>query len=334
MYYIANLSQISKSKNHFLSPLLFEKMKESLEKKEKIILYLNKRGEYSSIICKDCQKIFSCPNCDVSLSVHRNPPHLLCHICGTKQEIPLSCPYCKSNNLQSVWIGTEQVEREIQKEFKNAYIFRFDFDSMKNIWAKKEAIKKLEDADIIIGTKMISTGFDFENIGLIGIILLEQELFIPHYRQEERVYQNIKQLIGRGERKGAKTDIVIQTFIPENTVIKTISEKNYGDFLIQALAERKMFWYPPFKEFACIEYRDKNKEKAFDFSQKLFHKLKKINEVNEEKREIIFSSFPRRKYNQYHYQIMLKGNDLRDFLQAIKTEVMRNKNCIIIFEEK
>jgi len=102
MYYIANLSQISESKNRFLSPLLLEKMKESLEKKEKIILYLNKRGEYSSIICKDCQKIFSCPNCDVSLSVHRNPPHLLCHICGTKQEIPLSCPYCKSNNLQSV----------------------------------------------------------------------------------------------------------------------------------------------------------------------------------------------------------------------------------------
>lgn len=330
MYYIINLSQDGSKINRFLSNTLLKKIEESLKRKEKIILYINKRWEYSSLVCKDCQKNFKCPNCDISLSIHKNPPLMMCHTCWYKREIFLRCPFCQSVNLENIWVGTEQIERDIKKLFKEANILRFDFDSIKNVGEKKEALQKIKEADIIIGTKMISTWFDLQNIALIGIILLEQELSLSHYKQEEKVYQNIKQLIGRGERLGWKTEILIQTFIPENDIVESICEKNYNDFFQKSLKERKLFHYPPFYDFTRLEYRDINKEKAFDFIKKIKNKLDLLNK--EQKYEIILSPEPRKKYNQFHYQIIIKWENNRNFLENIKEEIMRNKNFIAIFD--
>jgi len=329
---IINLNQDKSNLNNYLSTTILKKIDEHLEKKQKIILYLNKRGEYNSLICRDCQKLYKCINCDNSLTVHKFPPKIICHLCWYNEEIPSSCIYCKSKNLEKIWVWTQQIEILLNKYLENKYkVFRLDTDNIKTKNDKELVLSNLDNADIIIWTKMVTTGFNFKKVGLIWVILLEQELQIPKYNTEEKVYSNIKQLIWRWNRKWQTTDIVIQTFIPENDIIKTLSVWNYKDFFQKTLEERKIFWYPPFLELAILEYRSKDKEKALNFVLNLKNKLDIENK--EKKVEIILNPQYSKKYNQYYYKIILKSkNNIREFLKCIKNEIMRNKELVVIFD--
>jgi len=165
------------------------------------------------------------------------------------------------------------VEDSIRTLFPTANIFRMDSDYLGKTTLKRDALKYMHEADIIIGTKMMTTGFDFQGIGLIGILLLEQELHIPVYDIEERVYTTVKQLIGRGGRQGENTDIIIQTAAPENEMVKNILELNYRDFFTKTLHERKLFKYPPFFEYVVIQYRHASKVQVQEYLQAWFKKL-------------------------------------------------------------
>lgn len=326
---ISNLLLDKSNLNSYISSTLLKKIEENLEKEKKIILYLNKRWNFSSLICSDCQYLYKCDNCDVALTVHKYPEKLSCHICWVTKNIPLSCKKCNWNNLKKIWVWTQQIEESLKKYFLDAKIFRFDLDNVKNKTEKKEALKKLEDAEIVIWTKMITTGFDFKKVWLIWVILLEQELSFPFYNTEEKAYINIKQLLWRGERLGEKTDFILQTFIPENNLIKTIAEMNYRDFFIETLKERKFFNYPPFTEISILEYRNRNQTKAYDFMQKLKNKLDLLNK--DKNLEIILNKESFKKYNQYYFKIVLKWDNLRDFLENIRPEIMRNSNLSLSF---
>ena len=176
---------------------------------------------------------------------------------------------------------------------------------------------------------MITTGFDFKKVGLIWVILIEQELTIPNYNTEEKAYINLKQILWRGERAWEKTDFIIQSFIPDNEIVKSIIENNYKDFFKQTLTERKLFNYPPFTEMITLEYRDGNKDKSKAFIENLKNKVDLLNSWNY---EIILNESPRKKYNQYYYKIIIKWDNIRDFLEQIKPEIMRNSKLSLIFE--
>ncbi len=329
MLYIINISQDNSKINHYLSNTLLNNIQKTLENKSKVILYLNRRWQFSSLICKDCSMIYKCKFCDISLSVHKFPQKLLCHTCNYEKEVPIKCEKCNWKNLEKIWVWTQQIEESLVKIFPDKNIYRFDIDSLKNKTWKNEALENLNKADIIIWTKMITTGFDFKNIWLIGVVLLEQGLSIPKYDAEENLYFNIKQLIGRWERRGEKTDIFIQTFIPQNETVKSIWENNYKEFFKRTLKERKQFNYPPFCEIATLEYRDRNKNKAEEFIKRLKNKL----DIENPKKqfEIILFPEPQKKYNSYHYKILIKWKKIRKFLQTIKPEIMRNSNLVVIF---
>ncbi len=346
--YIVNLSQDKSKINSFLSNTLLKEIKNSLLEKKKIILYLNKRWEYSSLICNNCNYLYKCNNCDVSIIVHKYPQKLICHICWENKDIPIKCEKCWKEKLQKIWIWTQQIEDSLKKEFPNYNIFRFDTDTVKNKTEKSNALKNLENSDIIIWTKMITTGFDFRWIWLIWVILLEQELLVPKYNTEEKVYSNIKQLIWRWSRKWETSKIIIQTFIPENEIIKNITSNNYKNFFIKTLEERKLFKYPPYYEMFTLEFRNKSKEKAklfminlknkLDIENEIFYTKKKCTtnnfkqNINLEKIDILLVPNPTKKFNQYYYKIIIKWDKLREFLQKIKPEIFRNSGLVIIFE--
>lgn len=337
---LVNLSQDQSKINNYISNTLINKIEENLNNNKKIILYINKRWEYSSLICKKCNYIYKCDNCDLSLNVHLYPEKLICHLCLDSKNIDIKCKKCNNHELIKVWIWTQQIENilknYLQKKYNDLKIFRFDTDSIKNKKDKENALIELENADIIIWTKMITTGFDFEWVWLIWVILLEQELQIPKYNTEEKVYSNIKQLIWRWERKWEQTDIVIQTFVPENEIIQTIVNDNYKDFFIKTLKERKLFNYPPFCEMITLEYRDKNEEKAKNFILNLKNKLDieknnlKLENINII--DIIINPKYQKKYNQFYYKIIIKWNWLRNFIDCIKFEIFKNKGLVVIFE--
>lgn len=329
---LVNLNQDKNSKNHYFSNTLLSHLEENITLKKKSILYINKRGDYSALICESCQHIYKCDNCDVSLNIHHYPEKMICHICSEKHPLPNKCTKCNRDSLKKIWIWTQQVEKFLKNYFsdKNISIFRFDADVIKNKWDKEKALDNLHSADIIIGTKMITTGFDFTNVWLVCVMLLEQELLIPGYNTQEKVYSNIKQLLGRGWRKWEISETIIQTFIPENDVILNITEKNYKDFFMETLSERKMFHYPPFNEMASLEYRHKSEEKAREFMLKIKTKLDDFNTKN--KYEIIITPNSFKKYNQYYFKIIIKWNNIRDFLENIKKDIMRNSWLSLIFE--
>ena len=336
--FLVNLSQDKSKINPYLSNTLLKEIENSLKEKKKVILYLNKRWEYSSLICNNCNHLYKCNNCDISMSVHKYPASLICHICNLVKNIPTKCEKCNKETLQKVWIWTQQITDSIKNEFKDYNIFRLDTDTVKNKTQKEQALENLEKADIIIWTKMITTGFDFSWVWLIWVILLEQELLIPKYNTEEKVYSNIKQLIWRWNRKWEKSNIIIQTFIPENEIVETITNSNYKDFFIKTLEERKLFNYPPYSEMLNLEYRHKSKEKAkifiWNLKNKLDIEIKNLNSNNEkpQKIEINLVPNPNKRYNQFYYKIIVKWEKLREFINVIKPEILRNSWLVVIFE--
>lgn len=329
---LVNLNQDKNPKNPYFSNTLLSHLEENVTNSKKSILYINKRWDYSALICESCQHIYKCNNCDVSLNIHHYPEQMVCHLCLEKHKLPSKCSECRNDSLKKLWIWTQQVEKFLQKYFaeKKISIFRFDADVIKNKWDKEKALSNLHNADIIIGTKMITTGFDFTNVWLVCVMLLEQELLIPWYNTQEKVYSNIKQLLWRGWRQWEISETIIQTYVPENQIVLNITEKNYKDFFMETLAERQMFRYPPFNEMASLEYRHKSEEKSQAFMLKIKNKLDNLN--NDKNYEIIITPNSFKKYNQYYFKIIIKGNNIRNFLENIKADIMKNSWLSLIFE--
>ncbi len=242
---------------------------------------------------------------------------------------------------------TQQIEDSLKTYFnktpisskgEGVRVFRFDTDTMKTKKSKTEALELLNNADIIIGTKMITTGFNFKKVGLIWVMLVEQELQIPKYNTEESVYTNIRQLLGRWWRVNQKTEFVIQSFIPDNEIVQSIVNDNYREFLIKTLEERKLFSYPPFWEITTLEFRHKSEQKALDFMIQLNNKLElELNPSFLQGKEqgggikIIFNKSPMKKFNQFYFKIIIKWENIRKALQIIKPEIIRNSGLSVNF---
>lgn len=325
---LVNLN-LDKSKiNKYLSNTLITNIDNCLKNDKKIILYLNKRWEYSSLICEKCNHLYKCKYCDNSMSIHWE--NMICHICNYNQKIEKKCEVCSSEKLQKVWVWTLQIENSIKNLYPNINVFRLDTDIVKNKSDKEKALENIKNAQIIIWTKMITTWFDFKNIWLIWVILIEQELQVSKYNTSEKVYSNIKQLIWRWSRNWEETDFIIQSFISENELVKDIVYDNYKEFFIKTLKERQVFNYPPFCEFATLEYRNKDIEKGLKYIEKIKETLDKNNKNNDF--IIILNPNYTKKYNQYYYKIIIKWNNIRNFLKVIKNVIFKDSNLVIIFE--
>ena len=293
------------------------------------MLYLNKRGSHSSLICEDCQHLYSCPNCDVSLSVHSNPDHLRCHICNNAFNIPKQCSKCSKSNLKPVWVWTQQIESIMKELYRENTVYRFDSDSMKNISSKREALWNLDSADIIIGTKMLTTGFNFEKVWLICVLLVESELSYPSYDAQEKAYTNLRQLIGRGNRKSQETTIILQTFIPKNPLVLQLTHNNFKDFFQETLKERREFDYPPYKQMITLEYRHKDSKKSLAYTQKLLEDLQDIDEKNEY--QFLRGSSTFKKNNTHHATLIVKWKNVRNLLKHIEKTIISQSALSIIF---
>jgi primosomal protein N' (replication factor Y) (superfamily II helicase) len=239
------------------SPLLIDLIGETLDNKEQVILFQNRRGFSPYIECNSCGTIPYCKNCDVSLTYHKNTNRLNCHYCGYSIPNPDNCLACGSNDMQTRGFGTEKVEDEISFLFPNAKIARMDLDTTRTRKSYEKIIGDFENrkVDILIGTQMVSKGLDFDHVKVVGILNADNLLNFPDFRSFERSFQLIAQVSGRAGRKNARGRVIIQTSNPENTVIRHVVNNEYKNFYIQQISERKNFRYPPYYRLVKLTLR-------------------------------------------------------------------------------
>ncbi len=236
-----------------LSIRLQELMEDRLEKKEQIMLFLNRRGYAGFVSCRECGYVAKCPHCDVSLSSHRNKK-LVCHYCGYEEEKNDVCPECGSRHIGEFRAGTQQIEDIVKTRFPEARVLRMDMDTTR----EKDGHEKIlaafanEEADVLVGTQMIVKGHDFPNVTLVGILAADMSLYADDYRAGERTFQLLAQAAGRAGRGQKKGEAVIQTYSPEHYAIVTAAAQDYGAFYEDEIRYRELMGYPPVENLLAV----------------------------------------------------------------------------------
>ncbi len=264
-----------KNKMSNFSKLLHDKIIEKLSNNEQIILFLNRRGYASFVMCSNCGYVEKCPNCDISLTYHKSSETLRCHYCGYGNKLNIMCPECHEKSLKPLGTGTEKIEEEIEKEF-NARVIRMDLDTTSKKGAYVKIINDFKDHkyDILLGTQMISKGLDFPNVTLVGVINSDISLMFPNFRSSEYTYQLLSQVSGRSGRGKIPGDVIIQTRNPDHYAIKYAKTNNYIGFYKEEMKIRRTLSYSPYYYLVSIKVISKKYELARDESSKIGSYLK------------------------------------------------------------
>ena len=293
---------------------LYYSMKEAIKNKEQIMLFLNRRGYSTFIMCRDCGYVVKCEDCDVSMTYHMDLNKLICHYCGKTKDVVNICPECGSKNIRYFGNGTQKIEQEIKKYFPEASVIRMDVDTTRIKGGHEKILNKFknEKIDILLGTQMIAKGHDFSNVTLVGILAADSALNIGDYRANERTFQLLTQMAGRagrGEKKGAA---IIQTYMPDEFSINAAKEQNYTKFYNLEINVREKLNYPPFCDIIVLiisgadeELVKKEASKLFDILHTKFNAYlpvpAPISKIN----------------NEYRWRILIKENldydKLKDF---------------------
>lgn len=262
----------------FFSEPLLQSMQETLQAKQQVILFKNLRGFASTLRCEVCGWVAKCPNCDVSLTVHKHSGNLNCHYCGCDIPLITECPQCHSHSLRMLGNGSEKIEEETQYYFPNAKVARMDLDTTRSKDAYQKIIDEFESGniDILCGTQLVSKGFDFCNVGLVGIIDADNMLHNPDFRAYERCYSLLTQVAGRSGRSEKKGKVIIQTYNPYHQVFKDIAQNNYKGMYNNQIVERKLFRYPPFYRLIRISLQSKTTNELNEFADIYAQKIKVI----------------------------------------------------------
>ncbi|MDR1511588.1 MAG: primosomal protein N' [Endomicrobium sp.] len=301
-----------------------------LARKEQIIVFLNRRGYSSTLICRKCNSIYQCPRCSISMVFHKNPDLLKCHYCGNTEYLPAPCSVCKCKDVTIFGSGTQKIEDELKKLFKHARIFRLDSDtasSNKNYEKAYNGIKN-EEYDILLGTQMVAKGFDFPKVSLVCIIDADTSLYIPDFKSIEKTFQLITQVAGRTGRGYAKGNVIVQTNYPQHYAIEYAKKHDFKSFYKIEIEQRKKLSYPPFCDIAKISIKNKKMEKVDEDSEKLFFSLKDLVIKYKLELEILgpVSAYIAKLNNIYRKYIIIKGDrnnilKLTEFLENFKQSV-------------
>lgn len=242
-----------------LSPLLIEQMQEALANNQQVILFRNRRGFAPILECNSCGFTPKCKDCDVTLTYHKYQNRLKCHYCDAAYPVPTECPECNEGSLQHLGSGTEQLAEEVSTLFPDAVVARMDTDTTRGATSYEQILNDFSQgkSQILVGTKMVSKGLDFDNVRVVGIIQADSLLNFPNFRSHEDGFQMITQASGRSGRKGVAGTVVIQTSNPNQPIFDYIKNNDYQNFFKAQLAERSMFKYPPFYRLIVVKLRYK-----------------------------------------------------------------------------
>lgn len=325
---IIDMREELKNKNLSLfSKKLFDEIEKTLKNKKQVILFLNRRGYSTFISCRSCGYVFKCPECDVSMTYHKNG-YLICHYCGRAEKTSKVCPKCNSKYVKFFGAGTERVELEVKKYFPKANVLRMDVDTTRHKNSHESIYNSFKngEADILIGTQMIAKGLDFKNVTLVGVLAADMSLNLPDYRSSERTYQIITQVAGRAGRGEDEGKVIVQSYTPNHYSLKYAKEEDYEALFKEEINIRSLMGNPPFGKILLINVSSKFEEKLKKFMYTIEHELKKL--VLEDL--TILGPVPcmiTKLKENYRWQIIIKGNFDDEFSEKVKdTLYLLNKS--------
>jgi primosomal protein N' (replication factor Y) len=247
-----------------LAPPLALAVESTLAAGEQVILFLNRRGYSTLMVCRSCGEVLRCTSCSVSMTLHQGRQRLVCHYCGRSERIPSRCPSCKQPELEGLGTGTERVESVVRERFPSARVARLDRDTTDGCRGQLEKVIDLvhrREIDILIGTQMVTKGHDFGGVTLVGVLQPDQGMHLPDFRAAERTFQLLEQVAGRAGRGERAGRILVQTYCPEHPAIEFLRRHDYQGFVRDELSRRESALYPPFSRMIAIRL-DGRDEKA------------------------------------------------------------------------
>ena len=327
--------ELANGNKSMLSMELYNSIKENIKNKKQTILFLNRRGFSTFVMCRDCGYTLKCKNCNISLTYHKKEEKMKCHYCGHQEEVEKICPNCGSKRIKYFGTGTQKLEQEINKIFPEASTIRMDIDTVTKKNSHEEILNKFknESIDILIGTQMIVKGHHFPNVTLVGIIAADSSLNIDDYRAEERTFDIIVQVAGRAGREQNKGKVIVQTYNTDNYSIKCAKEQNYDMFFNSEIKIRKQLKYPPFCDIIMIGVTGSKEDDVQKTANNIFEYIKeKFDKINTENINII-KPLPApidKIKNRYRWRIIIKV-EITDQIIEILNEVLsefynKNKN--------
>ena len=293
-----------------LSQSLYKSMKQNLENKYQTILFLNRRGYSTFIMCRECGYTMKCPNCNISLTYHSFQNRLKCHYCGHEENPVKICPSCGSDKIRYFGTGTQKLEEEIKKIFPEASTIRMDIDTVTKKNSHEEILNKFknENIDVLIGTQMVVKGHHFPKVTLVGVIAADSSLNIDDFRANERTFQILTQVAGRAGRENLPGKVIIQTYNPDSFPIEFSKKQDYDLFYKTEINLRKQLKYPPFCDIIVIGFSGENQKEISNVSEFVYNLLK----TNLEKYDVkVFMPMPApidKIKNKYRWRIIAKGN--------------------------
>ena len=295
---------------------LQSEIEEALNKNNQVILFLNRRGYGNFVSCRKCGYVFSCKNCDISLTYHKYKNIGTCHYCGYEENIPKTCPECGSDYVKPFGIGTEKVEEEVKKLFKNAKVLRMDKDTTSKKGELDKILNKFKnkEANVLIGTQMLSKGLDFEDVTLVGILSADMMLNFPDFRSFETTFQLITQVSGRAGRSHKEGKVVLQTYDTDHYVIRRSLNYDFEGFYEDEIKVRKIFNYAPFNNMISVVVSGKNESLVEKNINKMYNSLiYLLKERGVEDFDFILgpNACAISKINQnYRYQLLFKDDNI------------------------
>lgn len=330
--------EVRRGNNSSFSGVLKEELEKCLAADKQAILFLNRRGYSQTVICKECGYVAKCEACDVSLTYHRDEKCLKCHFCGARYKMLTACPECGGVKLSYAGTGTQRIAAELEKLYPSARILRMDNDTTSGKEGHYKILKAFAEkkADILVGTQMIAKGHDFPTVTLVGILDADMSLHFSDYRSGERTFQLITQVAGRSGRAEEQGKVVMQTFDPENEVLRFATSYDYEGFYQNEISLRAAMAFPPFSKIVRVLVTGEEDKKCIEALREVYVGLERLYTENPDK-FLFFNKMRapiKRIQNKYRYQVLMRISDTSVLpkIYDICAEA-RNRDALVSVEE-
>ncbi len=313
--------ELANGNRSMLSTKLYGEIEQNLKQHRQTILFLNRRGFSTFIMCRECGYTVKCKNCNISMTYHKTENKLKCHYCGYEENVVTVCPECHSTKIKYFGTGTQKLEQEINKLFPEASTIRMDIDTVTKKNSHEEILDKFknENIDILIGTQMVVKGHHFPNVTLVGVIAADSSLNIDDYRANERTFQILTQVAGRAGREQLDGKVIIQTYNPDNFSIICAQKQDYKMFYNTEIALREQLKYPPFCDIILIGFNSLNEKEIIEASTRVYNYLKA--RLGEQEFYVLkpMPSPIDKIQNRFRWRIIIKGNMTESANSVINT---------------